>query len=83
MVLIRDPLVGLFSFSVLPIYYTKVNRGMSMINKHIIIVSAEKEKNTPCDISQQKYKSGYERHAHPAEPPVMVCKGKGLSLSSQ
>ena len=44
MVLIRDPLVGLFSFSVLPIYYTKVNRGMSMKNKHIIRVSAEKEK---------------------------------------
>ena len=53
-----------------------------MINKHIIIVSAEKEKNTPCDISQHKYKSGNERPAHPAEPPAMVCKSKGLSFSS-
>ena len=83
MVLKRDPLVDLFSFSILPIYNTQVNRGMSMIKKHIFIVSAEKEKNTPCDISQHTCKSGYERPANPAKLPSMVCKGKGWSFSSQ
>ena len=47
-----------------------------MIKRHIDIVSAEK--NT----SQHKYKSGNERPAHPAEPPAMVCKSKGLSFPS-
>ena len=41
-----------------------------MTNRHINIVSAE------LNISQHKYKSGYERPAHPAEPPAMVCKAK-------
>ena len=52
---------------------------MSMIRTHIIIGSAEKISQ---HISQHKYKSGYERPAHPAEPPAMVCKSKGLSFSS-
>ena len=52
---------------------------MSMIKRHIIIGSAEKISQ---HISQHKYKSGYERPAHPAEPPAMVCKSKGLSFSS-
>ena len=52
---------------------------MSMIKRHIIIGSAEKISQ---HISQHKYKSGYERPAHPAEPPAMVCESKGLSFSS-
>ena len=56
---------------------------MRMINRHIDIVSAEK------NISQHKNKSGNERPAHPAEPThtvshvtLLVSSGKFMSGSA-